>query len=286
MIWQTKEELLLKMLREEIVFNIVKDGEKELKIFKSGFVDAARCIIRGIEEETDIAKNAKTEIDEMFLKMVNAFGKKEAVRMYYLKKKDSDYIRFSSIYSFRIWLIVNQQADTIKLILDKLSVFCKKNDIALPKLNIVFGNVDNNGIYGQKAVYNTDVYFNNTYDKEWFDDPEIKNVVKSIDKSSVIDNEAIESPVLGIIPPIKLSGGVKTLMLIYNNPDMIFNASTCGDNCAKWIESFSVQKNFVINLYHVMRFSEKRFSAYIVNEDKVINSLEDLYIYADKYCRG
>ena len=27
----------------------------------------------------------------------------------------------------------------------------------------------------------------------------------------------------------------KTLLLIYNQPEKIFNASTCGDNCAKWI---------------------------------------------------
>ena len=40
---------------------------------------------------------------------------------------------------------------------------------------------------------------------------------------------------LGQIPPERLSGGVKTLLLILNEPDRIFNASTCGDNCAKWI---------------------------------------------------
>ena len=28
---------------------------------------------------------------------------------------------------------------------------------------------------------------------------------------------------------------MKTLLLILNEPDKIFNASTCGDNCAKWI---------------------------------------------------
>ena len=40
---------------------------------------------------------------------------------------------------------------------------------------------------------------------------------------------------LGGITPRELSGGVKTLILIHRVPDKIFNASTCGDNCAKWI---------------------------------------------------
>ena len=74
--------------------------------------------------------------------------------------------------------------------------------------------------------------------------------VKDVDKSEVIDKTGdlgepgnanksaitVNSPIFGIMPAEKLSGGIKTLILIYNNPEMIFNASTCGDNCNKWIE--------------------------------------------------
>lgn len=38
-------------------------------------------------------------------------------------------------------------------------------------------------------------------------------VAKDVDKSTVIDSGIIDSPVLGKIPPIGLSGGVKTLIL-------------------------------------------------------------------------
>jgi len=43
--------------------------------------------------------------------------------------------------------------------------------------------------------------------------------------------------VLGMITPLQLSGGVKTLLLIANGRmgKHGFNASTCGDNCAKWL---------------------------------------------------
>ena len=75
-------------------------------------------------------------------------------------------------------------------------------------------------------------------------------------------------------------------MLIYNNPDMIFNASTCGDNCAKWITKFSKEKDFIINLHHVMKFADHGFQAYIVNDGTTAHSLNDLYIAESKYYRG
>ncbi len=45
----------------------------------------------------------------------------------------------------------------------------------------------------------------------------------------------IVSKQLGSITPLELSGGVKTLLLVRNLPNMVFNASTCGDNCARWL---------------------------------------------------
>ena len=70
--------------------------------------------------------------------------------------------------------------------------------------------------YGDKedVIYNTSVYFKFNYDPEWFNDPEIVDMVKDIDKSTVIGNGAIDSPVLGVIAPVTLSGGLKTLILI------------------------------------------------------------------------
>lgn len=44
-------------------------------------------------------------------------------------------------------------------------------------------------------------------------DPVVKQMVLDIDNSEVISNGAIKSPVLGIISPTALSGGVKALIL-------------------------------------------------------------------------
>ncbi|WP_022760414.1 DUF4869 domain-containing protein [Butyrivibrio sp. AD3002] len=260
------------------MFNIVNVVNEECIIYKSGFIDAARCILKGSNDD-DIKIVAETEIKDMFSKMISAFNSGNTVRMYYLKRKDSDYIDFSSIHKFRLWLIENQNAETIEKILHLLRAYCNKNKIEYPGLCIAFGDYE-------ASIYNTDMYFNNTYNKHWLSDDLVKQIIKDVDKSEVLDENVIKSPVFGLMPVEKLSGGVKTLMLIYNNPDMVFNASTCGDNCAKWISKFAEQKDFVINLYHAMNFPGKSFKAYIVNNDKVINSMEELYICADEFCRG
>ena len=57
-------------------------------------------------------------------------------------------------------------------------------------------------------------------------------MIKDVDKSIVLDSGVIDSPVLGKIPPVSLSGGVKTLILMQNDDECIFNASACGDNFA------------------------------------------------------
>ena len=85
-----------------------------------------------------------------------------------------------------------------------------------------------------EAIYNTAVYFKNTYRDSWITNPMSVEMIKDVDKSDVVSASLIESPVLGSISPLMLSGGVKTLMLVKFDRTHVFNASTCGDNCAKW----------------------------------------------------
>ena len=58
----------------------------------------------------------------------------------------------------------------------------------------------------------------------------VKEMIQDVDKSTVIDSGVIDSPVLEKIPPIGLSGGIKTLILVKFEPVKVFNASTCGDH--------------------------------------------------------
>ena len=124
-------------------------------------------------------------------------------------------------------------------------------------LNVFFGDMP-------EAIYNTSVYFKNQYKEKWITDELSVEMIKSVDRSEVLDANAIKSPVLGIISPVGLSGGVKTLILIANDRKHIFNASTCGDNCAKWILKIAEDRDVTINLRHIMDFGKKKFKIRIL----------------------
>lgn len=254
--------------------------DEKLNIFKVNLLELLSSV--RIEMRENGGRLRKTFSDEMglfFHGMKQAENYKKIIRICYTRNKD-DHIDLKGIEDFKIWLIDKQSDERYAYILSILKLYCKKNGIPLSKLNIVFGD----SVSG--SIYNTDMYFNNKYENVWFENPEMQKMIKSVDKSEVINANSINSPVFGVMPPTKLSGGAKTLMLIYNNPDMIFNASTCGDNCARWITKFSKEKDFIINLHHVMKFSNKEFQAYIVNDGTTAHSLDELYVAENKYCRG
>lgn len=133
-----------------------------------------------------------------------------------------------------------------------------------------------------KAIYNTEIYFKNKYKESWLLEPLIQEMIKSIDGSVVVNGKVIDSPYLGMIPPTSLSGGVKTLILIQNEPKTVFNASTCGDNCASWLLKLAENKDITINLNHIMDFG-KSFEVYVMNEKKTVNNMLDFTLIAGQY---
>lgn len=143
-------------------------------------------------------------------------------------------------------------------------------------LNIYYGDMP-------EAIYNTAVYFKNTYEDHWITDSFAKQMIRDVDQSEVIDSGVIDSSVMGKIPPTSLSGGVKTLILIYNEPDKIFNASTCGDNCAKWILQMAKEREVTINLRHLMEFGKEPFTIRILNTNQVVHSMKELIPIAGNY---
>ena len=133
-------------------------------------------------------------------------------------------------------------------------------------LTIIYGDTSN-------SIYNTSVYFKNTYEPEWLETDLAKKMIMDVDHSEVLSGECINSPVLGQIPPERLSGGVKTLLLMLNEPDKIFNASTCGDNCAKWILEIGKQQDLTINLRHMMSFGkDTKFDIQIKNGGEFVHT--------------
>lgn len=143
-------------------------------------------------------------------------------------------------------------------------------------LNVYFGDMPG-------VIYNTSVYLKNVYDRDWLEMPSVKAMIQDVDKSKVLGNSAIESPVMGIIPPVNLSGGVKTLILIDQIPSKVFNASNCGDNCAKWLLKMGKEKDVTINLRHIMDFGEEDFDIKIMNTGEVVHNMLQLVSVAGRY---
>jgi hypothetical protein len=135
-------------------------------------------------------------------------------------------------------------------------------------LKIVFGDC-------KEAIYNTSVYFKNTFQDEWITDELSVEMIKDVDHSVVVGPHLIESPVLGAISPKELSGGVKTLILIHKDASQIFNASTCGDNCAKWLLKMGQDRDIVINLRHLMDFGKGMFEIEIVNSQQIVRDMKE-----------
>ncbi len=143
-------------------------------------------------------------------------------------------------------------------------------------LYIYYGDIDS-----EKYIYNPDSFFNNTYEDEWIINPLSVEMIRDVDGSTVIGPRVIDSPYLGAIPTERLSGGVKTLILMSQDQEHIFNASACGDNCAKWILHIArlldaEGKDLHIRLGYLMDFGEEAFSINIENLDCIVQDREEL----------
>lgn len=136
-------------------------------------------------------------------------------------------------------------------------------------LNVYFGDMPD-------AIYNTALYFRNVYQDAWITDSMSREIILDVDKSTVVSANLIESPVLGPISPVMLSGGVKTLLLIKHDKKHVFNASTCGDDCAKWILQLAEKRKVVINLHHVMDFGPDDFKIKVLNSGAIAHNMSEL----------
>lgn len=144
-------------------------------------------------------------------------------------------------------------------------------------LSIYLGQMD-------EAIYYPPVYFDNQYEDEWITKPLTIEMIKDVDKSEVVSPHLIESPVLGPISVKEISGGVKTLILMaFDETQKVFNASACGDNCAKWILEIGKRKDLTINLRHIMNFGKEDFEIKILNTGEMVYNMKQFIETATEY---
>ena len=136
-------------------------------------------------------------------------------------------------------------------------------------LKIFFGEKKN-------VLHNVSQYFDNRFHYDWLEDEFVIQMILDVDQSIVESPMCIKSPVLRQIPPTKLSGGVKAVILMKYVPERMINASNCGDNCAKWILELGKQMDLEINLHHIMEFDETEFEIEILNDGSVVHDMGEL----------
>lgn len=141
--------------------------------------------------------------------------------------------------------------------------------------------------YGDRddVIYDTSTFFDYSYSSSWLQDPLSQRIIKSIDNGTVLGANAIDTKVLGVIPPEKLSTGTKTLLLMLFMPENLYNASTCGDNCAYWILRIASKHDITINLYHMMDFGKGRFTVRVTNTGQIVHTMDELILISAKCLR-
>ena len=136
-------------------------------------------------------------------------------------------------------------------------------------LNIFFGDMEKPAAYGPS-------WFKYSYDPVWFEDLFVQRMIRDIDKSEFLSGRIIDSPFLGHIPPEKLSGGVQTLIMIYEKPEIIFDATSCGPNCAEYLLEIGEKKDITVNLNYLMPFKNlEPFEIRILNAGIVVHSSKE-----------
>ena len=136
----------------------------------------------------------------------------------------------------------------------------------------------------EEAIYYPPVYFDNRYEDEWITEDLSVEMIRDVDKSEVLGPHLIESPVLGPISVKEISGGGKTLILMaFDDSGNVFNASACGDNCAKWILNIGKEKDLTINLRHIMDFGDGEFEIQILNTGEMVHNMLEFIRIAGKY---
>ena len=125
------------------------------------------------------------------------------------------------------------------------------------------------------TVYNIDVYFDNTYEIEWFDDKFVQAILKDVDHSECTNYSNIVNPILGQIIPEKISGGVKALIVLYKT-DTVVDLVNCGENCQSWISKIASMKDIEIDMSGVdLTFKNYGISGICLNDNSTIADYKD-----------
>ena len=134
--------------------------------------------------------------------------------------------------------------------------------------------------FPERTIINVNGYFNLNKEKDWFNNPIVKRIIKDIDNTDAIKDEYLESPVLGAISPDRLSGGCKAVILMQVLDNAIIYGTKCGDNCVQAILDVAKNKDVEMLLHHCMKFPKSGFEAMIMESGKIVHTRKE---FVDEY---
>lgn len=148
-------------------------------------------------------------------------------------------------------------------------------------LKLYFGNLDG-------ELYSGDGFFNSTVDEGVLLTDFGKTVVNEIDKSEVHGRNLIISPVLGGIPPERLSGGTKTLLSLYSEDNVIFRLSAMGDNCLPFLADIARVKDIVLSTseFRPLFKNSSLDKVLILNDNSIVTNDKDLLLKSLKVVKN
>ncbi len=135
-------------------------------------------------------------------------------------------------------------------------------------LNVRFG-------FDKNCIRDIDLYFDNVYEDEWLEDSFVQEMIQEVDRSEVIGNQLIVSPVLGQIPPERISGGVKALICLLKS-DAYIDLIVCGPNCEKYILQIADKKDITVGMSgYDLTFLPYDIQANCLNDNSVISNCKE-----------
>lgn len=94
------------------------------------------------------------------------------------------------------------------------------------------------------------------YESEWLNDKLSKEIMLNIDDIVFNDGDYLKHRDYGALSPRELSGGTKTLLLLYKGSldNYIVKASNLGPNCFKYLEKIAEDKEVYIYLDYIIPY--------------------------------
>lgn len=120
--------------------------------------------------------------------------------------------------------------------------------------------------------------FSMDYKLNWLRAPFVQELVRDVDKSHIAEGPVLISNRTGeVYDPYHLSGGTKTLLLMYHKKDSyMYNLSMLGSNCSKYLPiACGGDADIYGILPYPMEFTEIRSPFKCYNDGSIITSVEE-----------